>query len=334
ENEVRSLKREMAREYRFDNFIGSSAAMREVLDTIRKVAESSATVLIQGESGTGKELVARALHENSSRADGPFVGVNCSAIPETLVESELFGHEKGAFTGAVERRIGRFEQAHGGTLFLDELGTLNLPAQAKLLRVLETRWFERVGGRDSVRVNIRLVAATNQDLEKDVAEGRFREDLYYRIRVVSLFLPPLRERKEDIKALVPHFLELSARENPASARKRLSAEAMDRLVNYRWRGNVRELRHVIESLVLLTEGDVIGVNDLPPQIVGAGTAENTAGLPEIPKEGFRLEEYLARHERGILREALRQEDGVKTRAARRLGVNKDRMKYLCRKHEL
>ena len=331
--ENRNLRQELAREYHFEKFIGNSAAMKRVLETVKKVADSNATVLIQGESGTGKELVARALHVNSKRCDGPFIGVNCSAIPDTLVESELFGHEKGSFTGAVERRIGRFEQAHGGTLFLDELGTLNTAAQAKLLRVMETREFERVGGKDTVRVDIRLVAATNQNLEKEVADGTFREDLYYRVRVVSLVLPPLRDRKEDIPPLVSHYLGRAIRDNNMPER-RLSPDALDRLINHRWKGNVRELRHVIESLVLLSDDETIGVHDLPPQIAGGVAAGSGDGVPEIPDDGFRLEEYLARHERNILQSALKKASGVKTHAARFLGVNKDRMKYLCRKHEL
>jgi two-component system response regulator PilR (NtrC family) len=332
-SENRSLRRELAREYHFENFIGRSPAMTQVLATIRKVADSNATVLIHGESGTGKELVARALHANGRRADGPFVGVNCSAIPETLIESELFGHEKGSFTGAVERRLGRFEQARGGTLFLDELATLTPAAQAKLLRVLETREFERVGGKETVPVDIRLVVATNKDLEKEVAEGRFREDLYYRVRVVSLYLPPLRERREDIPALLAHYLERAAADNGVP-QKRMSPTALDRLVQHGWKGNVRELRHVIESLVLLSEGDTIEASDLPPQIVGASLGAGFDGLPDLPDQGFALEEHLARHERDILRAALRKADGVKTRAAKVLGVNKDRMKYLCRKYDL
>jgi two-component system, NtrC family, response regulator PilR len=332
-NEIRSLRQEQAREYHFDNIIGSSPAIMKVLDTIRKVAHSNATVLLQGESGTGKELAARALHANGARADGPFVAVNCSAIPEGLVESELFGHEKGAFTGAVERRQGRFEQANGGTLFLDELGTLNLATQAKLLRVLESMEFQRVGGKETIHVDVRLIAATNQDLEKDVSEGKFREDLFYRIRVVPLRLPPLRERPEDIPVLVSTFLKLAVQENRI-AEKRLAPEALEHLQTFRWRGNVRELRHVIESLVLLSDGDTIGVPDLPPQIVGAGSTDGSMGLPELLADGFRLEEHLARQEKALLQAALRRSGAVKTRAARLLGINKDRMKYLCKKHNL
>jgi DNA-binding NtrC family response regulator len=331
-DEIRRQRDDQRRDYRFESFIGDSAAMRRVLDTIRKVADSDASVLIHGESGTGKELVARALHANGRRAAGPFVAVNCSAIPETLVESELFGHEKGAFTGAVERRIGRFERADGGTLFLDELGTLHLAAQAKLLRVLETREFERVGGKEPIRVDLRLVAATNQDLDRQVEAGRFREDLLYRVRVVGLELPPLRERPEDIPPLVAHYLALALREHRSPA-KALTPAALEALIAYRWRGNVRELRHVIESLVLLSDSERIDAHDLPPQIVGAATVPGD-GVATLPEAGFRLEEHLARHERDLLRAALQRAGGVKTQAARLLGVNKDRMKYLCRKHDL
>jgi two-component system response regulator PilR (NtrC family) len=332
-DEIQRQREDHGRQYRFDSFIGESAAMQRVLATITKVADSNASVLIQGESGTGKELVARALHAHSKRADGPFVAVNCSAIPDTLVESELFGHEKGSFTGAIDRRIGRFEQADGGTLFLDELGTLNAAAQAKLLRVLETRTFERVGGKESIQVDLRVVAATNQDLDRDTSEGKFREDLLYRIRVVSLVLPPLRDRREDIPALVAHYLALAVRDHDGRGR-RLSPAALEALIAHRWKGNVRELRHVIESLVLLADGETIEVADLPPQIVSALPGSGRDGGLAIPEEGFRLEEYLARHERDLLRGALQKAAGVKTQAARLLGVNKDRMRYLCRKHDL
>ncbi|MEE8386276.1 MAG: sigma-54 dependent transcriptional regulator [Dehalococcoidia bacterium] len=331
--EIRQLRQDQSREYHFDNILGTSAAIQRVLATVRKVADSAATVLLQGESGTGKELVARALHANSSRADGPFIAVNCSAIPETLVESELFGHEKGAFTGAVSRHAGRFERARGGTLFLDELGTLHASAQAKLLRVLEGGEFERVGGKETMQADIRLIAATNQDLEEQVAAGTFREDLYYRVRVIPLTLPPLRERREDIPQLISRFLS-QAVENNRLPDRRLSPEALERLVGFRWKGNVRELRHVMESLALLADGETIGVADLPPQISGGGASEVATDMPEIPDEGFRLEEHMARHEEGILKVALKQAGAVKTRAAKLLGVNKDRMKYLCRKYDL
>jgi DNA-binding NtrC family response regulator len=331
--EIRQLRQEQAREYRFDNILGSSEAIRKVLDTVRKVADSHATVLLQGESGTGKELVARAVHANSSRADAPFIAVNCSAIPEHLVESELFGHEKGAFTGAVNRHAGRFERAGGGTLFLDELGTLQAAAQAKLLRVLENGEFERVGGKETIQADIRLIAATNQNLEEDVASGKFREDLYYRVRVIPITLPPLRERPEDIPELISTFLAQAVETNRLPPR-RLSPEALDRLMGFRWKGNVRELRHVMESLALLADDETIGLGDLPPQISGSGLGEGAGDLPVIPDEGFRLEEYMARHEEAILTAALRKAGSVKTQAAKLLGVNKDRMKYLCRKYNL
>ncbi len=331
--EITALRREQCGDYQFEKILGTSQEIQKVLKTIRKIADSPAAVLIQGESGTGKELVARAIHANSSRADNPFIAVNCSAIPETLVESELFGHEKGAFTGAVNRHAGRFERAHGGTLFLDELGTLHASAQAKLLRVLESLEFERVGGKDTVRVDIRLITATNQNLEEEVAAGNFREDLYYRVRVVPIMLPALRERSEDIPILISRFLTEAVKTNKLGSR-RLSPDALGKLKKFRWKGNVRELRHVIESLALLADDETIGVADLPPQISGAGLSNGSMRLPEIPDEGFKLEAHMAGHEEAILRAALKKGDSVKTKAARLLGVNKDRMKYLSRKYNL
>ena len=332
DTEVRRLREELSRRYDFRNLKGNSPTMQKVKDTIRKVADSNATIMIRGESGTGKELVARAIHFNSGRRDGPFVALNCSAFPEHLVEDELFGHEKGAFTGAVARREGRFEMADGGTLFLDELGTLPPPIQAKLLRVIETRSFERLGGRDTVHVDIRLVTATNADIEKDVQEGRFRQDLYYRLNVVPLPLPTLRERPEDIPLLADHFLDRFCRENNAR-RKRFSQDALDGLMTHAWRGNVRELENTIESLVLLTDDDVIQARDLPQEVrspVAAGRMEQV-GLPD---EGVQLEQQVAGYERALLLKALERTDGRKKEAGELLGLNRDQMKYLCRKYNL
>jgi DNA-binding NtrC family response regulator len=288
--------------------------------------------MIRGESGTGKELVARAIHFNSGRRDGPFVALNCSAFPEHLVEDELFGHEKGAFTGAVARREGRFEMADGGTLFLDELGTLPPPIQAKLLRVIETRSFERLGGRDTVHVDIRLVTATNADIEKDVQEGRFRQDLYYRLNVVPLLLPSLRERPEDLPLLADHFLDRFCRENNAR-RKRFSQDALDALVTHAWRGNVRELENTIESLVLLTDDEVIQARDLPQEIRSPLPAQRMERIG-LPDEGIQLEQQVAGYERALLVKALERTDGRKKEAGELLGLNRDQMKYLCRKYSL
>ncbi|MGQ0813997.1 MAG: sigma 54-interacting transcriptional regulator [Gemmatimonadota bacterium] len=248
------------------SIVGESPRMLEAFMTIARVSKSSATVLIRGESGTGKEMIARTIHERSARAGGPFVAVNCAAIPENLLESELFGHEKGAFTGAIARRIGRFERASGGTLFLDEIGDMSLSLQAKILRVLQEREVERVGGSAPVTVDVRLIAATHRDLESDVVAGRFREDLYYRLAVVTMQLPALRERGDDLRVLAEHYLERYAREynRPLHA---ISREALNVLRAYSWPGNVRQLRNVIESAVLLADGDTLLPCHLPPELV-------------------------------------------------------------------
>ena len=332
ESEVLRLREELTRRYDFKNLKGNSAPMQAVKNAIRKVADSSATIMIRGESGTGKELVARAIHFNSSRRGGRFVALNCSALPEHLVEDELFGHEKGAFTGAIGRREGRFELADGGTLFLDEVGTLTSTMQAKLLRVIETREFERLGGSETVRVDIRILTATNQDLERDVAEHRFRQDLYYRLNVVAIQLPPLRDRREDIPPLAEHFLDQFCSEN-SMPRKHLSPETLERLGSHEWKGNVRELEHTIESLVLLSEGDLITTRDLPPELLGHGSMDQMAGVT-LPDSGILLEKQIADFERSLIASALARTAGKKKEAAGLLGLNKDQMKYLCRKYNL
>ncbi|HEY3174795.1 MAG TPA: sigma-54 dependent transcriptional regulator [Candidatus Polarisedimenticolia bacterium] len=332
EVEVRRLREELTRRYDFRNLKGNSQPMQAVKNAIRKVADSSATIMIRGDSGTGKELVARAIHFNSSRRGGRFVALNCAALPEHLVEDELFGHEKGAFTGALARREGRFEMADGGTLFLDEVGTITAAIQAKLLRVLETREFERLGGKDTVRVDIRLVTATNQDLEKDVTEGRFRQDLYYRLNVVSIQLPPLRERRDDIPLLADHFLDHFCGENNMP-RKHLSPEALECLVAHEWKGNVRELEHCIESLVLLSEHNVVSSKDLPAELRNHSPVAAAAGMA-LPDAGIMLEKHMAEFERSLISSALARTAGKKKEAATLLGLNKDQMKYLCRKYNL
>jgi DNA-binding NtrC family response regulator len=306
----------------FDQLVGSSAGMRRLFRQIEKVAPSDATVLLQGESGTGKELVAHSIHARSARRDRPFVAVNASALPESLAEAELFGHERGAFTGAVASRPGRFELAHGGTLFLDEIATLSSAVQAKLLRAIETRQIERVGGRRSQPVDFRLITATNEDLEARVADGTFREDLFYRINTVLIRIPPLRERGDDVALLADHFLAKFCRRHGKADRK-LSPAVVEKLRDHPWKGNVRELEHVVENLVLFAEQDEIGEEDLPRvlrQSNGAARAPFAKAVQEF--------------ERKLLAEAIRESGGVKAEAARRLGLDGNQIKYLCRKYRL
>jgi Nif-specific regulatory protein len=270
-----TLRDQLKERYSFYNIVARSNKMREVFEMIDQVSASDATVLIRGESGTGKELVANAIHYNSLRAEGPFIKVNCAALPETLIESDLFGHEKGAFTGALERRTGKFERAHGGTLFLDEIGTLNLTAQAKLLRVLQEREIERIGGTDTIKVDVRIVAATNKPLEKALEEGIFREDLYYRLNIFPIYLPPLRERKTDILLLADFFLEKYSGKYKKDVR-RISTPAIDTLMRYHWPGNVRELENCAERAVLLCTDHVVHSYHLPPTLQ---TAEASNTIP-------------------------------------------------------
>jgi two-component system NtrC family response regulator len=288
------------------------------------VAASDATVLIRGESGTGKELIAKAIHYASPRADGPLVRVNCAALPETLLESELFGHEKGAFTGAVATRRGRFELAHGGSLFLDELGDLPLHLQVKLLRVLQEREIERVGSSRPIAVDVRLLAATHRDLEALVKSGRFRDDLYYRVNVVTVSIPPLRERREDIPPLLDHFLEKFAATN-GKVIQGLTREARDALLRYDYPGNVRELENLMERAVVLTRDDVIGLGDLPLSL--KETEEEAAEAPSLPAavEGL---------ERRLIRDAMDRAEGVQTRAAEILGISERVLRYKLRKYGL
>jgi DNA-binding NtrC family response regulator len=260
--ENKYLKEELESKFQDKQIIGSSRGMKEVLSTVSRVAKTKSTILIRGESGTGKEMVARAIHALSDRADKRFVAISCAALPETLFEAELFGHEKGAFTGAVKRKEGRFELADGGTLFLDEVGDIPLETQVKLLRVLESKEFERVGGKETLKVDVRIISATNQDLEKKIKEKSFREDLYYRLNVISLFIPPLRERKEDILILADHFIR-KANQKCGRKVKGITPEVKDIILNYDWPGNVRELENVIERGVVLSRTDVIDKNDLP-----------------------------------------------------------------------
>lgn len=263
ENEM--LKKELIKKKRFDEIVGQSRTMQEIYDIINKVADKNVNVLVKGESGTGKELIVRAIHYNSSRYKGPFIKINCAALSDSILESELFGHEKGAFTGAIQRFLGRFELANHGTLFLDEIGEISLKTQAKLLRVIQEQEFQRVGGTETIKINTRIICATNIDIQKCISQGTFREDLYYRINVVSIETPPLRSQKEDIPLLVNHFLQRIDKELGKKI-KRIAPNAYDALMEYNWPGNVRELKHTLERAAILTEGDVININDLPTHI--------------------------------------------------------------------
>ncbi len=299
----------------FSRLIGSGPRMREVFETLALVAPTEATVLILGESGTGKELVADAVHRNSPRGKGPLVKLNCAALPENLLESELFGHERGAFTGALSRKEGRFQQADKGTLFLDEIGDMSLATQAKMLRVLQEREFEPVGGTRTVRVDVRVIAATNQDLTAGVQAGRFREDLFYRLNVISVTLPPLRERPEDISLLAEHFLKLYAEKN----RRRLRGfepAALDALQSYGWPGNIRELENAVERAVIMCRGDQVGLADLPLALRELG---RETPLPQVDiKAGVSLREM----ERQLILKTLEETGGNKSRAARLLGITR------------
>ncbi len=323
EKEVVELKQQVEKHYGLERLIGESAAMQSVFDTIKQVAPTRATVLIQGESGTGKELVAQALHALSGRPKQKFVAVHCAALTPELLASELFGHEKGAFTGAIERRIGRFEQANGGTIFLDEIGEIDALTQVKLLRVLgEERAFERVGSNTPIKVDVRLVAATNKDLTKLVNTGKFRDDLFFRLHVVTIQMPPLRARKEDIPLLVRAFLKQFAEENGKPVTE-LTADAMQAILRYDWPGNVRELRTAIEHGVVMTSGPKIGLRDLPAQVREAGSADagkRTAAdfVPLQPGEHFNLQQT----EHRLILQALEETGGNVTRAAKKLGISR------------
>jgi two-component system response regulator PilR (NtrC family) len=301
--------------------------MQRVFDLVSQVADSRANVLITGESGTGKEMVARAIHEMSERRDGPFIVVNCAAIPENLLESELFGHVRGAFTGALHNKEGLFELADGGTLFLDEVGDLPLPLQVKVLRAIQDKSFRRVGGTNDQRVDARIVSATNRRLEEAVAQGRFREDLYYRLNVIEIPLPPLRERKDDVALLVDHFIAKYARELGKDV-KGISDEALARLVAYRFPGNVRELENVIERAAALTRGPVIQVESLPRSVL---EREEPEPGPRIPREGVDLERLMQDYERSLILEALRPAGGVKKKAAKLLGISFRSLRYRLEK---
>lgn len=327
---ARQFRDEITQKSSFGGMIGASEAMQRVYEAVRRVAPSNSTVMLRGESGTGKELAARAIVSLSPRRDGPFISVNCAALPETLMESELFGHEKGSFTGAHASRPGQVELADGGTLFLDEIGSLGLALQSKLLRVLQDRSVQRIGGKSPRKIDFRLITATNDDLEQMVKKGQFREDLYYRICVIPIPLPPLRERSGDIPLLLDHYMRMHcvAAEIPP---KRFSPEAMQILESSSWPGNVRELENLTQRLALMVDGDSIDVEHLPEKVIMNATAGTDQLL--IPADGVNLDEELVRIELAYIEAAIRRA-GSKRAAAALLRIPVQKMKYLCRKHGL
>lgn len=327
--ENRELKEQLRERFKVDYIISASRRMQEALNLVGRVAPSPATVLILGESGTGKELIARALHFSGPRADRPFVKVNCAALPENLLESELFGHEKGAFTGAMARRIGRFEQAHGGSIFLDEIGDLSPSLQMKLLRVLQEKEFERVGSNQTIRSDVRVMAATNRNLEENIRKGTFREDLYYRLNVVTISLPPLRERREDVLPLVDHFLKKYNRENQKTITA-LSKEARDLLLRYDYPGNVRELENIVERAVVLARDSTLTIQDLPANLQ---EGRREAGLEASPG-GESLPRRLEGIERQMISRALERNGGVQTKAAEELGISERVLRYKLKKYKI
>jgi len=325
QEENMALRMERDAHLGFEGIIGNSAAMKELFRMARKVATSEATVLILGESGTGKELIAKAIHCASPRCDGPFIPVNCGAMPDTLLESELFGHEKGAFTGAIARKLGRFELADKGTIFLDEIGDMPPALQVKLLRVLQDRRFERVGGTKTIEVDVRIIAATNQNLERLMEEGKFREDLYYRLNVITIFVPPLRERPEDIPLLAEHFL----RKYRTETNKRItgfSQETMDILMSYNWPGNVRELENAVEHAVVLAKSQIIQPDDLPFNL--------KSHEPEVPARITTLEEAQKEFKKRLIMRVLQQTGGNRTKAARILNIQRTYLSRLIKELEI
>ena len=333
-----------------ESIVGSSSAMQQIYKLIGQVAPTDVTTLLRGESGTGKEMVARAIYHHSRRADRPFLPVNCAAIPETLLESELFGHEKGAFTGALTRRIGKFEQAHGGTLFLDEIGDMTAATQAKILRVLQDREFERLGGSERLHVDVRLIVATNKDLEKAIREGSFRQDLYYRLQVVTLYLPPLRERKEDVPELVRYFLHRFSPTINAKVQE-IAPQALEKLVRYRWPGNVRELENAIKRALVTTKGNMLLPEDFPLEGVGTegGTAAGGQGDFEKGLEGlmepvFRIlasrakespgSDLMSSVEKILIKRALQETRGNQVQAALLLGMSRNTLRSKIERYKI
>lgn len=323
------LKSKLEAKYTFKNIIGSSGALLGVFEKVMKVAKTNTTVLLRGESGTGKELVAHAIHEHSARADKPFVEINCPSFPDTLLESELFGYERGAFTGAYKTKLGRVEAADGGTIFLDEIGEINPAVQVKLLRILQERTFTRLGSTEIRSIDVRVIATTNANLENAMKEGRFREDLYYRLNVIPIILPPLRERKGDIPLLIDHFIKKYAVENNKQPMK-LSDEAMQVLFNYHWPGNIREIENAIENVIVMCDKSTIGVEDLPQYL----TAHRGHMVRVTADASFDYTNQLEETEKQLIREALEQSGGNKTRAAEILGISLRTLHYKVKKYRL
>lgn len=324
---VQRLEDEANRRYSYQDIIGKSAVIQQVFALVERIADTTATILIQGESGTGKELVAHALHNSGSRKNGPFIQINCAALPETLLESELFGHEKGAFTGAVALRQGRFELAAGGTIFLDEIGEITPHVQVRLLRVLQERAFERVGGQQTIKVDVRVIAATNKDLALEMREGRFREDLYYRLSVIPVKMPTLRERKEDIPLLIEHFMR---KYDPKNRISEIAPTAMKILVDYSWPGNIRELENTIERLAIVAPNAKISVEDIPQELKLATLSNGQRTCIMLPAEGLDLEQL----EKDLIFQALEHSQGNRTRAARLLGLTRHTLLYRMDKYNL
>jgi two-component system response regulator PilR (NtrC family) len=326
------LRRQLETQHRFENIIGKSGVIAEVFDTIRKIADSPSTAMVTGESGTGKELVARAIHFNSFRRDKPFVSVNCGAIPEGLMESELFGHVRGAFTGAVSNKVGLFSAAEGGTLFLDEITEIPALLQVKLLRAIQVREIRRVGDTRDIKTDVRLIAASNRDLEEAVAEGILREDLFYRLNVIPIQLPPLRERREDIPLLVAHFLQKFSKELGKDVRG-VTPEAMAVLERYRWPGNIRELENVLERAIVLGAGDMLGIDSLPESVRRERPVKGLDSV-DLPEDGLDLEATLDAIESRYLQRALDRTGGVQTKAADLLKMTFRQFRYKLQKHQM
>jgi DNA-binding NtrC family response regulator len=332
EEENIRLKKELKQKYKYDNIVGTSKAIKKIYDLIEKVCDTDSTVLVSGASGTGKELIARAIHYNSGRSDKPLVVINCGAIPEQLLESELFGHEKGSFTGAYKSRVGRFEMANGGTIFLDEIGEMSPALQVKLLRVLQEQRFERVGGTKTIHVDVRIIAATNKNLTIAINKGKFREDLYYRLNVIPIKVPSLKQRRSDIVLLVDYFMEKFQK----GAKKNItgfSSQAMDAMHGYGWPGNVRELENVIKRITVLCDNEVVDFDDLPEHIQQDSRSIQPAE-EDILEEGLTLDEAVKDYEKRLILEALEKSNWVKTKAAKLLNINRTTLVEKIKKQNL